>query len=241
MNPMQTITQDAATATQTPTPPASITIVAPDGKTLTLPVPRTEAELRQLLAQREELSDQLGSVSARRTELASEIRNRSVEATRGGLEERLRLLDNRIPRPGPALGSTGRQIASAPSDLVAETEPPRPQGGGDDFEEGVMSGGFSVLVFLSIVYFFQRWRRKRRGPGPGAPPLRPSWVVKPPSAWSDWRTEWKRLPSRSNGFRRVSVSLPSCSRSRSLRSRSPPEWDSPYRNARIQRSADSGD
>ena len=139
-------------------------MVAPDGKTVTLPVPRTESELRQLLAQREELSDQLASVSARRSELASEIRNRSVEATRGGLEERLRLLDNRILQLETDLASTGRQIASAPSDLVAETEPPRPQGGGDDFEEGVMSGGFSVLVFLSIVYFFQRWRRKRRGP-----------------------------------------------------------------------------
>jgi hypothetical protein len=165
---MQTTTQDAATATQTPTPPASITIVAPDGKTVTLPVPRTESELRQLLAQREELSDQLGSVSARRSQLASEIRSRSVEATRGGLEERLRLLDNRILQLETDLASTGRQIASAPSDLVAETAPPRAQGGGDDFEEGVMSGGFSVLAFLSIVYFFQRWRRKRRGPAPAA-------------------------------------------------------------------------
>src|SRR5687768_10498251 len=96
MNPMQTTPQEPVIAVQPPRPPASITIVAPDGKTLTLPVPRTESELRQLLAQREELSDQLGSVSARRNQLASEIRNRSVDATRGGLEERLRLLDNRI-------------------------------------------------------------------------------------------------------------------------------------------------
>ena len=143
-------------------------MVAPDGKTLTLPVPRTESEIRQLLAQREELSNQLSGVSARRTELASEIRNRSVEATRGGLEERLRLLDNRILQLETDLASTGRQIAAAPPDLIAETRPARPQGGGDDFEEGVMSGGFSVLVFLSIVYFFQRWRRKRRGPAPAA-------------------------------------------------------------------------
>ena len=168
MNAMQTPTQEPVIAVQTPRPPVSITIVAPDGKTLTLPVPRTESEIRQLLAQREELSDQLGGVSARRSELASEIRNRSVEATRGGLEERLRLLDNRILQLETDLASTGRQIASAPADLIAETEPPRPQGGGDDFEEGVASGGFSVLAFLSIVYFFQRWRRKRRGPAPAA-------------------------------------------------------------------------
>ena len=168
MTPMQTTTQDAARATQTPTPPASITMVAPDGKTLTLPVPRTESQLRQLLAQREELSDQLTSVSARRTELASEIRNRSVEATRGGLEERLRLLDNRILQLETDLASTGRQIASAPSDIVAETEPPRVQGGGDDFEEGLMVGWLSVFFFLSVAYFFRRWRRKRRGPAPAA-------------------------------------------------------------------------
>jgi hypothetical protein len=143
-------------------------MVAPDGKTLTLPVPRTESEVRQLLAQREELSDQLAGVSARRSELASEIRNRSVEATRGGLEARLRLLDNRILQLETDLASTGRQIASAPSDLVAQTEPPRPQGGGDDFEEGLMVGGLSVFFFLSVAYFFRRWRRKRRGPAPAA-------------------------------------------------------------------------
>lgn len=165
MNPMQTSTQgDAAPAPiQTPTPPVAITMVAPDGKTVTLPVPRTESEVSQLLMQREELSDQLASVSARRSELASEIRNRSVEATRGGLEERLRLLDNRILQLESDLASTGRQIASAPSELIAATEPARPQGGGDDFEEGLMIGGFSVFLIFSVVLFFQRRRWKRRG------------------------------------------------------------------------------
>jgi hypothetical protein len=166
MKPMQTSTQsEAATSPiQTPKPPVSITVVAPDGKTLTLPVPRTESEVRELLAQREELSDQLSSVSARRSQLASEIRNRSDEATRGGLEERLRLLDNRILQLETDLASAGRQIASAPSELIAGTEPARPPAGGDDFEEGLMIGGFSVFLVLSGVLFFQRRRWKRRGP-----------------------------------------------------------------------------
>jgi hypothetical protein len=138
-------------------------MVGPDGKTLTFPVPRTESEVRELLAQREELSDQLSSVSARRSQLASEIRNRSDEATRGGLEERLRLLDNRILQLETDLASTGRQIASAPSELVAGTEPARPQGGGDDFEEGVATGGFSVFLVLGVAFFFLRRRWKRRG------------------------------------------------------------------------------
>jgi hypothetical protein len=171
MNLMQTPTpQEAATSVvQTPKPPVSITMVAPDGKTVTLPIPRTESEVRALLAQREALSDQLTSVSARRRELASEIRNRSDEATRGGLEERLRLLDNRILQLETDLASTGRQIASAPSELIAGTEPARPPAGGDDFEEGLMIGGFSVFVFFSVVFFFQRRRWKRRGVGPALP------------------------------------------------------------------------
>lgn len=165
MKAMQTPTpsQAATSPIQTPKPPVSITMVAPDGKTLTLPVPRTESEVRQLLAQREELSDQLTSVSARRSELASDIRNRSVEATRTGLEERLRLLDNRILQLETDLASTGRQIASAPSDLIAGTEPARPPGGGGDFEEGIMIGGFSVFLVLSVAFFFLRRRWKRGG------------------------------------------------------------------------------
>lgn len=144
-------------------------MVAPDGKTLTLPVPRTESEVQALRAQREELSDQLSSVSSRRTELAMEIRNRSDEATRGGLEERLRILDNRIIQLETDLASTGRQIASAPPELIAGTEPPRPQGGGADFDEGVMIGGFSVFLALSVVFFFMRRRWKRGGTGSALP------------------------------------------------------------------------
>jgi hypothetical protein len=162
---MQTPTSsEAATSLiQTPKPAGSITMVAPDGKTVTLPIPRTESEVRELRAQREALSDQLTSVSARRSQLASEIRNRSDEATRGGLEERLRLLDNRLLQLETDLASTGRQLASAPSGLIAGTEPARPQGGGDDFEEGLMVGGFLVSAFFAVVYFFQRRRWKRGG------------------------------------------------------------------------------
>jgi len=156
--------QAAPSPIQTPKPPVSITMVAPDGKTLTLPVPRTESEVRALLAQREELSDQLVSVSGRRRELALEIRNRSDEATSGGLQERLRLLDNRILQLETDLASTGRQIASAPPELIASTEPARPPAPGGDFEEGMAIGGFSVFLALSVVFLFLRRRWKRGGP-----------------------------------------------------------------------------
>jgi hypothetical protein len=141
--------------------PSSITIVRPDGKTQTLPIPSTRSELRELRAQREELSDQLTSVSQRRSELAQEIRNRSDDRTRSGLEDRLRVLDQRILQLESDLSTTGRQLAAAPAGLVASTEPARQAGGGDDFEEGVMAGGFSVFVFMSLVFFFARRRWKR--------------------------------------------------------------------------------
>jgi hypothetical protein len=164
MKPMQSTQGNSAPAPiQTPAPAVTITMVAPDGKTVTLPVPRTESEVRALLAQREALSDQLSGVSARRSELASEIRNRSDEITRGGLEERLRLLDNRILQLETDLASTGRQIASAPAELIAGTEPARPQGDGGHFEEGLMVGGVSVFLTFSVVLFFLRRRWKRRG------------------------------------------------------------------------------
>jgi hypothetical protein len=117
--------------------------------------------MRELLMQRQELSEQLTSVSARRRGLAQEIRQ-AGDGTRAGLEDRLRVLDQRILQLETDLATTGRQISSAPSGLIAATQFPSQSGGGDDFEEGLMIGGFSVLFFMSIVLFFARRRWKRQ-------------------------------------------------------------------------------
>ena len=160
---MQDPTPPAAAApAQAPTPRPSITTVGPDGKPQTLTIPRTEAEMKELLAQRRELSEQLSNVSARRSNLAAEIRNRSDAATRAGLEDRLRLLDQRILQIETDLATTGRQISSAPAKLIASTQSATPPGGGDDFEEGLMIGGFSVFLAASLLFFFARRRWKRR-------------------------------------------------------------------------------
>jgi hypothetical protein len=157
-----TQTQEAATPTVAPTPPRSITTVGPDGKPQTLRIPSTRAEMRELLVQREELSDQLTNVSSRRRNLAEEIRNTGDGPTRAGLEDRLRLLDQRILQLETDLATTGRQLSSAPAELTAAATQSASRGGGDDFEEGLMIGGFSVLLFASIVFFFARRRWKRR-------------------------------------------------------------------------------
>lgn len=161
---MQMHPQDVTPApVQTPQPPISITTVGPDGKTQTLTVPRTGEEVHELQMQRQELSEQLTGVSSRRSNLAEEIKQTSDPALRTGLEERLRVLDQRILQLETDLATTGRQISSAPADLTAATEMHYQSGGGGDFEEGMMIGGFSVLLFMSAVLFFARRRWKRRG------------------------------------------------------------------------------
>lgn len=163
MQPPQQPGADVAPA-QAPPPPVSITTVGPDGKAQTLIIPRSEADVHQLLMQREQLSEQLTSVASRRSSLAAEIRQTSDPALRTGLEERLRLLDQRILQLETDLATTGRQISSAPADLTtAGTMMYQSGGGGGDFEEGLMIGGFSVLFFMSVVFFFARRRWKRRG------------------------------------------------------------------------------
>ena len=147
---------------QAPRPPISITTVGPDGKTQTITVPRTGEEVHELQMQRRELSEQLTGVSSRRSTLAEEIRQTSDPALRTGLEERLRLLDQRILQLETDLATTGRQISSAPADLTAAGGMLHQSGGGGHFEEGMMIGGFSVLLFMSAVFFFARRRWKRR-------------------------------------------------------------------------------
>ena len=165
---MQIPPQDPTPTQPVQTPPPTVTVpVGPGGQTQTLTIPRTRVEVEELLAQREELSDQLISVSARRRELASEVRNSNDPKTRAGVEDRLAILDQRILQLETDLATTGRQIASAPAGLMATAQHQMRGGGGggDDFEEGLMIGGFSVLLLFPIALFFarRRWRGRFAG------------------------------------------------------------------------------
>ncbi|MEO5580471.1 MAG: hypothetical protein ABIR58_07410 [Gemmatimonadaceae bacterium] len=162
---MQTQTQSDPAATpapaQAPPAPVTITTVGPGGITQTLTVPATEADVEKLLAQRAELSEQLSSLSARRDQLSSSIRAAPEGASRTGLEDRIRVLDQRIIQLETDLAATGRQLSSAPAELAASTQSENP-GGGGDFEEGLMIGGFSVFLVAAVAYFFAKRRWKRR-------------------------------------------------------------------------------
>ena len=143
--------------------PVSITTVGADGKPLTLTIPTTAEGIRALRAQRDEIAGQLSNVTARRENLAAEIRNRSDATTRTGLESRLAVLDQRILQLETDLAMIGRQISSAPAALVelADESEDRDQG---DFEEGMAAGAFPVFFLAASIFLYRRWRRKRQKP-----------------------------------------------------------------------------
>jgi hypothetical protein len=145
-----------------PAAPTTITTPGPSGTTITLRVPTTTAELSALIAQREELSNQLTNVASRRSSLSEQIRNAPDGASRTGLEDRIRVLDQRIVTLESDLAAIGRQIAAASPELLTEVH--TPPSGGDDFEEGFFAGGFSAaFTLLPIFYLYLRRRWKKKG------------------------------------------------------------------------------
>lgn len=145
--------------------PVSITTVGADGRPQTLTIPATADGIRELRAQRDEIAGQLSNVTARRENLAAEIRNRSDATTRTGLENRLGVLDQRILQLETDLATIGRQISSAPTALVELADEQQGQDEGH-FEEGMVVGALPVLFLASGIFLYQRWRRKRQRPGP---------------------------------------------------------------------------
>jgi hypothetical protein len=155
-------TQTAVPAPAAPRAPTYVTTVGADGKAQTLPIPQGKADVRDLLAQRDQISDQLTNVSERRTELAEELANTPDQAARVGLEERLRLLDQRILQLETDLATTGRQLMSAPANLLATAEAENRAGDDEQFVDGAVSSGFSVFAAMAIVLFFLRRRWKKQ-------------------------------------------------------------------------------
>jgi hypothetical protein len=135
-----------------------------------LPPPRSSQELNAIRQARSQLSDQLISASNRREEIARELRRPGVEgADRAGLEERLRLLDQRILRLEADIAATGRQLTTAPASLVAGARVQEAFGGLPP--GGIIGGGivFTLFVLAPIAFAAARlmWRRAtRQAPAP---------------------------------------------------------------------------
>lgn len=95
-----------------------------DGGAPVVGVPTTAREMRALRARRSELSSQLNSAADRRQSLVRQL-ERSTEATRPGLEQRIQLLDQRILQLEADIARTGQQVVAAPSELLTTSQAPR--------------------------------------------------------------------------------------------------------------------
>jgi hypothetical protein len=143
----------------TPTVTRSITVVGSDGKTQTLAIPGSEADMRALVARKEALSDQLASIGDRRHNLSMELQGTADPVARSGLEARVAVLDKQILQLENDLAVTANQLAGAPSNLIGITEDARNEPQGDHFPEGVVVGGFSAFAIASILFALTRRRR----------------------------------------------------------------------------------
>ena len=150
----QTQSPDVAPATAQATGRATVVMVGPDGQATTISVPRTREEIAALINQRERISDQLNNVSDRRHDLAMELQGQVDGVARKGLEDRIRVLDQRIIQLETDLATTGRQLSSAPPTMVATTEigmaPPNTE---DATYQGMVIGGLGMLGLSAIVFF----------------------------------------------------------------------------------------
>jgi cell division septum initiation protein DivIVA len=91
-------------------------------------VPTTAREFRALKARRSELSDQLTSAAGRRKTLVRELQSAPDGPVRAGLEDRLKVLDERIVQLERDIASTGQLLVAAPSELLTSSSEPRAAG-----------------------------------------------------------------------------------------------------------------
>jgi hypothetical protein len=162
---MQATTQ-APTAPAAPAPaetPQALTTTA-DGKTIPLAIPQSQTDIEALYARRQDIRDQLSSLSQRRHSLVQEIRSAPDGVSRTGLEQRVTLLDQNIMQYEKELTSISQRLDAAPSELLHSYQgsPDAMRQYDSGFEDGVGSGIGGTLFAVVVLYFIMRWRGKRK-------------------------------------------------------------------------------
>ncbi len=140
-------------------PPATAGTQAPAAP---VAAPLTIGELR---ARREELSNQLISAAGRRKNLAEEVRQASG-ADKVGLEQRIKVLDERIVQLESDIAATGRQLTSAPAgtSVADDAGLPRAFGIFSPAQFTALSIVFTILVFFPLAISASRlmWKRAKQ-------------------------------------------------------------------------------
>lgn len=158
------------TTVQSPTPPAAPFVYVPGGQgpqALTIPAPRTAADIDALRARREELSTQLQSVDGRRSKLMNQLKQTRDETAIHGLQARLALLDTRQLQLETDLAQTGEQLSSISAGMLAGTSAPPVFAGLRSSQVMTLSVLSIILVFFPMAFGAGRalWKRASR-PGP---------------------------------------------------------------------------
>ncbi|HVZ50031.1 MAG TPA: hypothetical protein VG916_14685, partial [Gemmatimonadaceae bacterium] len=167
----------APQAPATPTPPAAPGAVG--GAKVAVPtvvaVPTTAADVRAIRARRDEISSQIGNVTGRRNEIASQLRAAAPGADRAGLEARLAQLDKRIVDLEKELDVTGMQLAAARGQAAITVEQPTlPRSGkmdSDQITAVAIVFTLAVMMPLSIAWARAITRRSRHATERPSPEL----------------------------------------------------------------------
>ena len=128
-----------------------------------LQIPTTRGEMQALLARRRQISDQLESVTDRRSGLINQLRSVPEEG-RSSLQAQLKVLDSRVVQLENDLGTVGREIAAASPQLIQMAYEPSGPPSDDSFAQGAAAVGVPLFLVMSAFYFFsrRRWRREAR-------------------------------------------------------------------------------
>lgn len=133
-------------------------------------VPRNPAEAAILQAQRDAISSQIMNVRERRSSIARSY-ERASGANRAGLEQQLRVLDNRILQLEQELDASGRVLYQSNFVTTSTGVVPRPFG-------NISSGQFTGISIVFILFVLgplaaslgrMMWRRS------ATPPMPPGW------------------------------------------------------------------
>ena len=146
------------------------------GTTIMLPPsgrPITAQDIRALRERRSELSNQLQSAEGRRNRLSAALED-AEGADRVGIEQRLRLLDERILQIETDIAITGQQLTNAPSHLLAGSTASEPRLFGvlDSAQTTAVSIVFTIFVFFPLAFAAARRMWKRGSTPPVVPALK---------------------------------------------------------------------
>jgi len=153
---------DVQAPTSTPTTAAPGRPVSSQAPTAA-PSPISPQQAEFLRARRSSLSNQLESAQGRRDDVAEELRSDETQAAeRPGLQDRLRVLDERLVQIERDIATNGEQLANAPPRMEAISAQ-SPRGRFSISSNALNVAGLALLIVLAIN-LSRRFFAPNRGP-----------------------------------------------------------------------------